>query len=487
MTLEQLIAQKRGEIATLLTERHKHTAELAEIRGKAEATEADEARVTELRTLKDGIDAQVRELEVKVSEYEAERATDNAVDARSQVITPGAPSPNERKYDEVARVGSEERTYAPHKERMWDRSRNEMRAARNGQPLAVGGTFARDVAAAFMGDYAARDKLARHMQEERVERPEWFGSERAVGTGAFAGLTVPQYLTDLYAPAVAAGRPFANICRAIPLPADGMTVNISRITTSTSVGTQSTENSAVTEQNADDTLLTESVLTAGGQQTMSRQSIDRSTGAESIIMDDLFRRYSTNLDGKLLNDATTGLTNVAQAVAYTDASPTAAELYPKLLNGAANVEAVYLDQGVSRMVAVMHSRRFYWLQSQVGTSWPFFGQPGIPTQQGGVNYANEYGSGFRGILPNGMPVVVDNNLATNLGAGTNEDEVYIVNADECFLWEDPSAPMFIRAEQPAAASLGVLLVVFGYFAYSHRRYTNGHQKVNGTGLVTPTF
>lgn len=487
MTIEQLIAQKRAEVAALLAQRATMTAELAEIRGKAEVTDADEARVAELRASKDGLDTQVRALEVKISEYEAERAADAAVDALAKVTTPAAPSPNERAYDRVARVTSEERTYAPHKERMWDAARDEMRSARNGQPMAVGGTFARDVAGAFMGDYSAQERLQRHMAEERAERPEWFQTERAVGTGAFAGLTVPQYLTDLYAPAVAAGRPFANVCRPLPLPADGMTVNISRITTSTSVGNQASENASVSEQNADDTLLTESVLTAGGQQTMSRQSIDRSTGAESVIMDDLFRRYGTDLDRKLLNDATTGLTNVAQTVTYTDATPTAAELYPKVLNGAANLEGVYLDQGVSRPVAVMHSRRWHWLQSQVGTSWPFFSQPNIPVQAGGVNYATTYGSGFRGLLPNGMPVVVDNNIATNLGAGTNEDEVYVVNADECFLWEDPSAPMFIRAEQPAAASLGVLLVVYGYFAYTHRRYTNGHQKVSGTGLITPTF
>jgi hypothetical protein len=47
--------------------------------------------------------------------------------------------------------------------------------------------------------------------------------------------------------------------------------------------------------------------------------------------------------------------------------------------------------------------------------------------------------------------------------------------------------VYIRAEQPAAASLGVLLVVYGYFAYTLRRYTNGQQKVNGTGLIAPTF
>lgn len=113
-------------------------------------------------------------------------------------------------------------------------------------------------------------------------------------------------------------------------------------------------------------------------------------------------------------------------------------------------------------------------------------QPGIIVQTLGTNYATVYGSGVRGVLPNGTPVIVDNNIAVNLGAGTNEDEIYLVDRQECHLWEDPSAPLFIRAEQPAAASLGVLLVVYGYFAYTHQRYAHS-RKVAGTGLVTPTF
>ena len=86
-----------------------------------------------------------------------------------------------------------------------------------------------------------------------------------------------------------------------------------------------------------------------------------------------------------------------------------------------------------------------------------------------------------------MAVVVDNNLPVNLGAGTNEDSIVVVPSEESFLWEDPNAPQFIRAEQPSAANLGVLLVLYGYFAYSLRRYANSHQEITGTGLVTPTF
>jgi hypothetical protein len=59
---------------------------------------------------------------------------------------------------------------------------------------------------------------------------------------------------------------------------------------------------------------------------------------------------------------------------------------------------------------------------------------------------------------------------------------------ECHLWEDPSAPVFIRAEQPQAASLGMLLVDYAYFAYTFQRYPSGAMaKVSDAGMITPTF
>jgi HK97 family phage major capsid protein len=97
MTISELIAQKRAAIAAKLTERAALVTELAQLRDKAEVTAADEARVSELRTLKDRIDSELRGLEVKIAEYEAEDAADRAVDALAEVRTPGAPSPNERK------------------------------------------------------------------------------------------------------------------------------------------------------------------------------------------------------------------------------------------------------------------------------------------------------------------------------------------------------------------------------------------------------
>jgi hypothetical protein len=87
-------------------------------------------------------------------------------------------------------------------------------------------------------------------------------------------------------------------------------------------------------------------------------------------------------------------------------------------------------------------------------------------------------------------VIVDNNVTTvglaGAVTGGTQDHTYVLDQKECHLWEDPSAPVFIRAEQTNAASLGVLFVLYGYFAYTFSRYAQS-QVISGTGSVPPTF
>jgi hypothetical protein len=433
--------------------------------GRAALSVEEDDRVAELFLARDQAKADGVSIRTKLENANKIKAEEMERAEQAKTITPTQTrAPQSR--DRMVTVGQEERTYR-----------------KDQDPLGKG--FLMDVSRQFMfQDVEASSRLSRHMAEERVERAEYM--TRAVGTGAFAGLTVPQYLTDLYAPATAALRPFADVCNKHPLPESGMSVNISRITTASSAALQASENSAVSETNMDDTLLTVNVQTAAGQQTVSRQAIDRGTGIEDVTMQDLFNRVATTIDSTLLNQAANGLTNVATATTYTDATPTGAELYPKILGSAAGVEAALLALG-NPTHAVMHSRRWYWLSSQMSSTWPLINWAGIPVQAGGTaDSSSSYGSGPRGVLPCGLQVIVDNNVGTALGAGT-EDELYVVPASECHLWEDPNAPLFIRAEQPAAASLGVLLVAYSYFAYTFGRYANGMGKVSGTGMIAPTF
>jgi hypothetical protein len=482
VTLKELIEKARASLDETLTERKTKQDSLIALRSAVESgdttitVEQVDAAIAE----RDAADTKLNERQAKLDGLLVELERDEAVDKLQADIKPT--EARKVAYDRVVRVGSEERTYAPHKERGFDKTTDTIRPG-----VRAGAEFERDVAAAFLGDYEARDRLVQHMREERTERPQWF--QRAAGTGAFAGLTVPQYLTDMYAPAAAAMRPFADACNKHALPEAGMTVNLSRITTATSAALQASENSAVSETNIDDTLLTINIQTNAGQQTLSRQAIERGTGVEAVVLDDLYRRYHTNLDSTLLNQATTGLAAASTLIAYTDASPTVAEFYPLTLQALAAVEAAMLDQASGENIIVMHSRRWYWLQNALSATWPLMAQPGL-SQTIGANAGKKYGDGVRGVLPNGTPVIVDNNVTTvglaQATTGGTQDQIYVADQRECHLWEDPSAPVFIRAEQPAAASLGVLFVLYGYFAYTFQRYTES-QVIAGTGTVPPTF
>lgn len=472
MTLDDLISSLRSANAADLEARADHSNKLAEMRSAEVRGEVVlESDVEKLRGEKSKIDAAVALRSARITQLEADKASDAAALAMSADVRAAAPKVA---YDQVARTGAEPRTYNAENDR-------------NGR------TFIADVAASALGDWQAREKLGRHMTEERMERKgQW--QDRATSTGSFVGLTVPQYLTDFYAPNAKANRPFIEAVRKLALPEKGMTVNISRITTGSSADIQNNagtpaQNFAVSETNIADTLLTIPVQTVAAQQTMSRQAIERSTGAEDVTMDDMMRAYYTKQDALFINQATTGLSARATVVAYT--TPGSANLYGAMMNARSNVESILLDTQEGDQLVVMHSRRWASINSGVGPNFPFLSQqPNSRYLTAGEDYVQNYGPGYRGNYA-GLNVIVDNNIVTNLGGGTNQDEVYVVNRRECILWEDPSAPVLIRAEQTNAASLGVLFVMYGYMAYTFDRYQaagqSAQQKISGTGLVTPAF
>jgi HK97 family phage major capsid protein len=335
-------------------------------------------------------------------------------------------------------------------------------------------------------DPGAASRLQRHSAEADVIYSEY----RAGNTGNYAGLVVPQYLTDLVAPARRAGRPVADICNGHPLPPDGLTVNISRITTGSTVAAQTPENTQVSNTDIDDTLLSVNVRTYAGQQDLSRQAVDRGVGTDEIVIADLARAYNTSLDDGILNaDGTAGThlgirsTPGIIAVTYVDGTPTTAELYPKLFDLVQQVQNGSF-MGLSHLV--MNPRRWWWAASQVGTSVPFLQLASAPQGAAGtVLGTGTYEKGLAGILST-IGVVLDANMKTNLGAGT-EDVILGVTADELHLWEDPQAPLLIRTDEAVANALTVRFVVYGYTAFTAGRYPTACGTISGTGLIAPTF
>lgn len=357
------------------------------------------------------------------------------------------------------------------------------REARTYHPDADHSFFADAFRAKVLGDPSAAARIQRHAQEELQQRD--------VGTAAFAGLTVPQFLLDLAAPIARAGRPTANAVRSLPLPDRGMTLSISRITTGTAAAAQATENSGVQETDIDDTKLDVPVVTLAGQQDVSRQALERSEMVDQIVTADLIQAYHTVLGNSVINangsGSYTGILNTSsiEAVTYTDPSPTVAEFYPKLADA---VQRVNANRYMPATGIIMHPRRWGWLCAAVDTA----GRPlVVPNTNGainavGVGAAAEYGQVVGSL--HGLPVITDANIPTNLGVGTNEDIVIVAKLDDLLLWEQGGGmPRELRFEETTGGSLTVKVVVYGYSAFTAGRYPKSVATIGGTGLVTPTF
>ena len=464
---EQRMRRAKAEGALIIDDARKD--------GRTDLTEDEKTRSNELFSQFEMGKAQVRGIKDKLARARQIQAQDAELDDALSA-TPVATEASQRSPQaraEVVSVGREARTYSKETD-------------------PNGRMFFSDVINQFMSnDVRAADRLGRHVREEQIERANetWVKrSSSGVGTGAFSGLTVPQYLLDMVAPAVANMRPFANLANNHPLPANGMSVNISRITTSSTAALQASELASVSFTDMDDTLLTIPVLTAAGQQLVSRQAIERGQGIEDVILQDLMKRYHTVVDSTLITQGTTGLSAVANNTDVTTGQASATSLYPAIV-GAVSQSATATRGYAKPNFALMHPRRWYWLQSQLVSTWPAFGQPGImPRNLGQSNNTAYQDAGFDGVLPCGVGVIVDANVTTagTADSGTGEDEIYVGSTDEAHLWEDAGAPVFIRAEQPSVASLGVNLVAYGYFAYTFNRYTSAFQKLTGSALVAPS-
>jgi HK97 family phage major capsid protein len=393
----------------------------------------------------------IRSLDEQIARYtELEERQAKAAELRAT---------NKLEETAVTTIKSEPRTYSP-----------------RGQHSFVADAFR----AQIMNDYEAQQRISRHMNEEKVER-------RDVTSTNFAGLVVPQFLTDLAAPFARAGRPFLDVARKHTLPDAGLTLSISKVTTGSATAVQ-TEGAAVQETNIDDTKLDISVVTVAGQQNVSRQAIERGTNIDTLVMADLVSAYHTNLDSLFVTTSATSLTNtITQVVTYTDASPSVAELYPKIVDCVQRIQTTFF---AGPNFILMHPRRLAFILAAVDTqnrplAVPvpnFNGQPAFASGNGAPVYGN---SGYT-IL--GLPVITDANVITTNGAGSNEDVIIVGNTQEAHLWEQGNGePLLLRFEQPKAAELDLTMIVYGYSAFTANRYPNAFALVGGTGLITPTF
>lgn len=412
---------------------------------------------------------------------EAEAAQQREAASNAAAVEHGeAGRPAERAATVVTR---EERTYTQRSDSMGQRS------------------FFTDAFNAQRGDMGAASRLQRHMREVEVEGEavqERDGEQRATTTSSYGGLVVPQYLVELAAAVVRAGRPTANLCTGLELPEQGMVFDVPRGTTGAAVASQNGQNTNV--QNTDEvwTDLTINVVTIAGQQDVSRQSLERGTpGIDQLTYLDLAAAYAAELDRQVIagsgaSGQMLGILNTAgigSAAAF-GAAATAANVW---LKGAGAINNVETLRFLPPNVTIMHPRRWNWLTTLFDSSnRPLV----VPNGNGAFNALGVYDSPEMGRVVGtfqSLPVVTDANSPTNLGTNS-EDAVITVRSSDLLLWEvGDGMPRQLRFEQTLGGQLTVKLVVYNYAAFTAGRYPTAVSKFGGAdttagnGLIAPTF
>lgn len=489
MNLEQI----RAAIRAALEQRATHEAAVTTVRAAIGSADPSETQATELRTAREaivGIDANLDQLQAQEREaLDEQRREERAADMRRSLV-PADQRGAERPVG-GAHVGAEERTYSREKDARGEAS------------------FFVDAFRMQSGDMSARQRLERHGQEVMVEREAQ--QTRAVSTGGFAGLVIPQYLVELAARVIRSGRPVANAMTHLPLPSQGMSVIVPRGTTGAAVSSQATENTAL--QNTDEVWanLNVPVVTIGGQQDVSRQSLERGApGIDEIVYLDLAGAYHAELDRQVLNGS--GAANqlmgilqtagIAQGTAF--GAPVTAQLFNRKLAGAVAAVAGS-GSGIAPRLVAMNPRRWGWLTAEADSTGRPLVVPGVggpfnaiganqnPGAYGGDGSADDMRTTIYVGALQGLPTTTDSNVPTTVGT-LLEDQVVVADTNHALLWEDGDGmPRQLRFEQTLGQNLTVKLVVYAYAAFTAARYPQAFAKFGGldttagNGLIAPTF
>jgi HK97 family phage major capsid protein len=362
------------------------------------------------------------------------------------------------------------------------------RAAETGGGYAVArnslrseGVYRPDGSASFFADLVSHrsnpDAFGRLQAHQREQRD--------VTTGAPGGseFVVPQYLQAAWIGTARAGRPFVDVLPRMNLPTSGMSFVLPRVATAPAVGVQVNEADAVLETDLDADAVTVYVRTFAGQNDISQQLLDRSDPSfDQVLFSELAADYDEKLDVQCL--AGTGsngqhlgvraVTNI-NTQTYTATTPVATGLISKVYGAISDIAT---NRKRSPNAIVMHPRRAAWLAASLSSSFPLV-QQGQLMQAVGVQ-----DGGFLRTFA-GLQVVADPNIGTTYGAGTNEDEIYVVFADDLLFAEGPMQARVLH--EVLSGTLQVRVQVFAYSAFASARYPKAIAKVSGTGLAAPTF
>lgn len=332
-----------------------------------------------------------------------------------------------------------------------------------------------------MGDNAALERLRRNNMEARA------GMTTTDGAGG--EFVPPLWMVNEYIELAKAARVVADNVTKKPLPANTDSLSLPTVATGPSVAEHATQNAAISETDMTSSSVTAKTHTLAGGQTVAIELLEQSPiNIDQVVLPELAKELAVQIDTFVINNNAAnkrGLLNVSGNidVTYTDATPTVGELYSKLSDC---ISQIHTNRFLSPTKIFMHPRRWAWMTAALDTTNRPLVLPSTHAPQNVIAAAGGLAAeGFVGTTGHGLPVFVDPNIPTNLGAGTNEDVILVVKHDDPWLFEGtPKAQAF---EQTKADTMSVFFRLYNYVMLHSERYPKSIANITGTGLVAPTF
>jgi HK97 family phage major capsid protein len=340
-------------------------------------------------------------------------------------------------------------------------------------------------------DPAARERLTRHAAREAAETRAVGNTNAAGGSGG--EWAPPTWLVGDWINLIRPARVTANLFSHEDIPFGTSSLNYPKLTGGTTVALQSTQNSALSSTDPTTGFVQTGFSTLGGKIVASQQILDQGRNFDQVITRDLAAAYAQQVGTQVFTGTGTGsgtnsvinglgAATIGSTQTWTQASPTAGGFYGQT---AALLQKFLSARLMNPNCFVMHPRRWYWMESSLdSTGRPFVVPSGNAYNPLAIEANGPVAAGYVGTM-HGLPVVIDPLVPTNLGAGTNQDIVYLLKTDDLVLLESPPQAEVFR--EPYADSMGVLFRLYAYVGTILNRHTESIGVLTGTGLVPPTF
>jgi hypothetical protein len=354
-----------------------------------------------------------------------------------------------------------------------------------GDKLKVADSRARANAATSSPIYRGRDPgdidrpgadLGLDDAEERLRIAAAIGATELRDLSSSGNTFVPSGVAVYVATEFAvAARARASLFAALPqltLPQYGLKVEVPKLTAGGSVAVVASDNATVTEVDPTTGLASSTRAYVAGQVDVSRQLLEMSRpGFDQVMSADLGRALGVAVDSQLVtgtnaNGQTEGLATVSGAIAvtYTDASPTTNKTVSKIWEAFRQISEQGggpPEPGPENYIVAMAPRRLAQLSANSGSTSAVT-MPPLPGR-----------------------VVATSGIRTVLGAGTNEDEIYVICRSETFV--GASEPVLAVYPEVGSATLTVRLQARQSVAAMFSRQPKAIARISGTGLAAPVL